>query len=160
MSQVIDAARTFFDQLASVGWTMLAIGLAMHFARLLCRAVAWRNILAASFPTVRVRRMPVFGAYVLVHGRIEGSTYSTLTPTLIVETLFDLVVAAMVLIWAFARGVLPGLDVLRGPKLRSRSILTPLRTSSCSRVMTRSPISMRTTRRWFRTTTTSRPGSP
>ena len=96
MSQVIDAARTFFDQLASVGWTMLAIGLAMHFARLLCRAVAWRNILAASFPTVRVRRMPVFGAYVagvglnsvaparagdvlklvLVHGRIEGSTNS------------------------------------------------------------------------------------
>jgi uncharacterized membrane protein YbhN (UPF0104 family) len=139
MSDVVDAARTFFDQLASVGWTWLAIGLGMHFARLACRAVAWRNILAASFPTSRVRRIPVFGAYVagvglnavaparagdvlklvLVHGRIEGSTYSTLTPTLIVETLFDLVVAAGVLIWALARGVLPGLDVLRGPKLRS-----------------------------------------
>jgi len=139
MSQVIDAGRTFFDQLAAVGWTMLSIGLAMHLARLVCRGFAWRNILAAAFPTVAVRRLPVLGAYlagvglnsvaparagdvlklVLVHTRIEGSTYSTLTPTLIVETLFDIVVAAGVLIWAFQQDVLPGLDVLRGPKLSS-----------------------------------------
>lgn len=139
MGQVVDAARTFFDQLASVGWTMLGIGLAMHLARLVCRGFAWRNILAASFPRSRVRRMPVLGAYiagvglnsvaparagdvlklVLVHGKIEGSTYSTLTPTLIVETLFDMVVAAGVLAWAFAQGVLPGLDVVKGPKLRA-----------------------------------------
>jgi len=139
MGQVIDAGRTFFDQLAAVGWTMLAIGLGMHLARLVCRGIAWRNILAAAFPTVRVRRMPVLGAYVagvglnsvaparagdvlklvLVHGRIEGSSYSTLTPTLIVETLVDVVVATVILAWAFAQGVLPGLDVLRGPKLRS-----------------------------------------
>jgi uncharacterized membrane protein YbhN (UPF0104 family) len=139
MSDVVDAARTFFDQLASVGWTMLAIGLGMHLARLVCRGFAWRNILAAAFPGVSVRRLPVIGAYlagvglnsvaparagdvlklVLVHARIEGSTYSTLTPTLIVETLFDMVVAAGVLIWAFQQDVLPGLDVLRGPKLHS-----------------------------------------
>ena len=30
MSQVVDAARTFFDQLAAVGWTMLGIGLAFQ----------------------------------------------------------------------------------------------------------------------------------
>ena len=54
---------------------------------------------------------------VLTHSRIEGSTYATLTPTLIVETLFDTVVAAGVLIWAFQQNVLPGLDVL--PKLPS-----------------------------------------
>lgn len=139
MSQVVDAARTFFDQLAAVGWTMLAIGLGMHLLRLVCRGLAWRNILAAAFPNTRVRRRPVLGAYVagvglnsvaparagdvlklvLVHGRIEGATYSTLTPTLIVETLFDMVVAAGILIWAFAQGVLPGLDVVKGPKLRS-----------------------------------------
>jgi uncharacterized membrane protein YbhN (UPF0104 family) len=135
MSQVIDAARTFFDQLAAVGWTMLGIGLVLHLARLVCRALAWRNILAASFPSARIRRMPIFGAYVagvglnslaparagdvlklvLTNGRIEGSTYATLTPTLIVETLFDSVVAAGVLIWALQQNVLPGLDVL--PKL-------------------------------------------
>jgi uncharacterized membrane protein YbhN (UPF0104 family) len=132
MSQVLDATHTFFDQLAAVGWTMLAIGLGFHLARLWCRALAWRNILAASFPNVEVPRLPIFGAYVagvglnsvaparagdllklvLAHARIEGSTYATLTPTLIVETLFDIVVAAGVLIWALQQHVLPGLDVL------------------------------------------------
>jgi uncharacterized membrane protein YbhN (UPF0104 family) len=135
MSQVVDATRTFFDQLAAVGWTMLAIGLGFHLARLWCRALAWRNILAASFPKTTIKRLPIFGAYVagvglnsvaparagdvlklvLTHARIEGSTYATLTPTLIVETLFDTVVAAGVLIWALQQNVLPGLDVL--PKL-------------------------------------------
>ena len=102
MSQVVDATRTFFDQLAAVGWTMLAIGLGFHLARLWCRALAWRNILAAAYPRVEIKRLPIFGAYVagvglnsvaparagdvlklvLVHTRIEGSTYATLTPTL------------------------------------------------------------------------------
>jgi uncharacterized membrane protein YbhN (UPF0104 family) len=137
MSQVVDAARTFFDQLAAVGWTWLAIGLGFHLARLACRSLAWRNILAASFPRAEIRRLPIFGAYVagvglnsvaparagdvlklmLAHSRIEGSTYATLTPTLIVETLFDAVVAAGVLIWALEQNVLPALDVL--PKLPS-----------------------------------------
>ncbi len=137
MSQVVDATRTFFDQLAAVGWTMLAIGLGFHLARLWCRALAWRNILAASFPKVEVPRLPIFGAYVagvglnsvaparagdvlklvLAHSRIKGSTYATLTPTLIVETLFDIVVAAGVLIWALEQNVLPALDVLHTKKL-------------------------------------------
>jgi uncharacterized membrane protein YbhN (UPF0104 family) len=135
MDQVVDAARTFFDQLAAVGWTMLTIGLAFHLVRLVCRALAWRNILAVSFPSARIRRLPIFGAYVagvglnsiaparagdvlklvLTHRRVEGSTYATLTPTLVVETLFDTVVAAGILIWALQQNVLPGLDVL--PKL-------------------------------------------
>ena len=147
MGQVVDAARTFFDQLAAVGWAMLGIALAMHLLRLVCRGFAWRNILAAAYPATPIRRLPVLGAYVagvglnsvaparagdvlklvLVHGKIEGSTYSTLTPTLIVETLFDFVVAAGVLGWAFAEGVLPGLDVIKGPKLRSVDWHWPLK---------------------------------
>jgi glycosyltransferase 2 family protein len=144
MSQVIHAAGTFFDQLAAVGWTMLGIALACHLARLVCRALAWRNILAASFPSARVRRMPIFGAYVagvglnsvaparagdvlklvLTHHRVEGSTYATLTPTLLVETLFDTFVAGGILIWAFRQNVLPGLDVL--PNLPSIDSHWPL----------------------------------
>jgi uncharacterized membrane protein YbhN (UPF0104 family) len=100
--------------------------------RLACRGLAWRNILAFSYPHVRVPRISVFGAYlagvginsiaparagdvvklVLVHQRIEGSTYTTLAPTLIVETLFDTVVAGGILIWALTQDVLPALDVL------------------------------------------------
>src|SRR5207237_3505073 len=94
---------------------------------------------AASFPSAQVRRLPIFGAYVagvglnsvaparagdvlklvLTHRRVEGSTYATLTPTLLVETLFDTVVAAGILIWALQQNVLPGVDVLRGPRLRA-----------------------------------------
>jgi uncharacterized membrane protein YbhN (UPF0104 family) len=135
VSQVLDAAGTFFDQLAAVGWTMLSIGLALHLARLVCRSFAWRNILAASYPSTDIKRLPIFGAYVagvglnsvaparagdilklvLTHRRVEGSNYATLTPTLLVETLFDTVVAAGILVWALQQNVLPGLDVL--PKL-------------------------------------------
>jgi glycosyltransferase 2 family protein len=139
VSQVVDASRTFFDQLAAVGWTMLGIGLALNLARLGCRSLAWRNILAASYPSVEIRRLPIFGAYVagvglnsiaparagdalklvLTHSRIEGSTYTTLTPTLLVETLFDLFVAGGILIWALEQNVLPALDVMRGHRLRA-----------------------------------------
>src|SRR5262245_6226499 len=145
MSQVIDAARTFFDQLTSVGWTMLAIGLAFHFSRLVCRGLAWRNILAFAYPDVHVPRLPVFGAYmagvginsiaparagdlvklVLVHQRLPTSTYTTLTPTLIVETVFDTVVAGGILIWALTQDVLPALDVL--PDLPSIDLHWPAR---------------------------------
>lgn len=147
MSQVVDAARTFFDQLAAVGWTMLGIALGLHLARLVCRGLAWRNILAASFPAARVRRLPIFGAYVagvglnavaparagdvlklvLAHRRIEGSTYSTLTPTLLVETLFDTVVAGAILLWALSQHVLPALDVLRSHRLRAVDWHWPLK---------------------------------
>ena len=95
---------------------MLAIGLACHLARLVARSLAWRNILAASFPGARIRRLDIFGAYVagvglnsvaparagdvlklvLTKRRVEGSNYATLTPTLLVETLFDTVVAAAI----------------------------------------------------------------
>jgi uncharacterized membrane protein YbhN (UPF0104 family) len=48
----------------------------------------------------------------LVRRRVEGSTYPTLAATLLVETLFDLVVAAALLAWALQLGVLPSLEVL------------------------------------------------
>ena len=132
MDQVVDAARTFFQHLAAVGWTALGVALAFHVARLVVRSLAWRNILAAAYPDLRVPRLGVFGAYaagvgvnsiiparagdalklVLVRRQVEGSTYTTLTPTLFVETLFDMVVAAAILGWALTQGLLPPLDVL------------------------------------------------
>jgi len=129
----VDATNVFYDHLASVRWTPLAIALALHFGRTLLRTVAWRNILRASYPGSRVRWGTVFGAYVagvgvnaivparvgdvvkiaLVKRRIEGSSYATVAATLIVETLFDFVVALGLCIWALSLGVLPGLHVLK-----------------------------------------------
>ena len=132
MGEFFHAVRVFFDQLAGVGWTALAIALAIHFARLLTRTVAWRNILAASYPDVRWRWLPIAKAYIggvginsivpgragdvvklyLIHREQPATTYTTLASTLVTETLLDLVLATMIFLWALTQGVLPSLHVL------------------------------------------------
>ena len=129
----VDATNVFYDHLAAVRWWPLTIALALQFLRIVLRSIAWRNILQASYPTTRVRLLPVFGAYIagvgvnaiiparvgdavkvaLAKQRIEGSSYATVAATLIVETLFDFFVALGLLVWALTLGVLPGLHVLR-----------------------------------------------
>ncbi len=126
------AVEVFFEHLAAVGWTALALAILLHFLKVALRTVAWRNILAAAYPDRRVRWSGVFGAYVagvginsiaparsgdlvklfLVKRRIPDSSYATLAPTLIVETVFDFVVASVLLIWAAAIGVLPSGQVI------------------------------------------------
>lgn len=132
MGEFFHAVRVFFDHLASVSWTALAIALGLHFAKVAVRTIAWRNILRAAYPGTRVPLPPVFGAYLagvginsiaparigdlvklyLVRQKVSGTTYTTLTSTLFVETLVDLVLAGAIFIWALTQGVLPGLNVL------------------------------------------------
>ena len=132
MHRIIDAADTFIHHLADVRWLPLAIALGFQVARLLARTPAWRNIIRACYPGVRIPRRTVLGAYLagvgvnaivparvgdavklyLVKHRVEETSYPTLAATLIVETLFDSVVAGGILIWALTIGVLPSLDVL------------------------------------------------
>jgi uncharacterized membrane protein YbhN (UPF0104 family) len=133
--ELLHAVRTFFDQLADVAWAPLGIALLLHVVRLLTRVVAWRSILRAAYPETRVPYTAVLGGYlagvgvnsvvparggdlvklVLVKRRIEGSSYAVLAPTLLVETLFDMVVAGAIFGWALTQGVLPSLHAL--PKL-------------------------------------------
>jgi uncharacterized membrane protein YbhN (UPF0104 family) len=132
VGKVIDAGGTFFHHLADVHWVALAIALGFHALRLFARVPAWRNIIRASYPELKVPRRTIAGAYLsgvgvnaivparagdvlklfLVHDRVQGTTYPTLGATLIVETLLDMVVAGGILAWALTIGVLPGLDVL------------------------------------------------
>ena len=113
----------------------LLLGLLLHVANLLLRATAWRNILAAAHPQHRFRWRTVSGAYLagvglnsvlparggdvmkiyLVHRRAPDTPYTTITTSLLAETLFDAVVGSLLLIWAFSAGVIPG-----GPDLSSR----------------------------------------
>jgi glycosyltransferase 2 family protein len=121
------AVGVFFHHLAAVQWQYLAYAIACHVAKLLFRAGAWRAIVDAAYPDGRLKFRTAFGAYVagvgvnsivparggdlvklyLVKQRIPGSSYATLTPTLIVETLFDFVVAGLIIGWALVSGVLP-----------------------------------------------------
>jgi glycosyltransferase 2 family protein len=132
VGEVWDGIQTFFEELAHVDWTPLAIALGFQLARLFFRAVAWRSIIAAAYPDTRVPLGRVTGAYyagvgvnaitparagdvvklVLVKHEVQGTTYTTLTPTLIVETIFDTVVASVILLWALFAGVLPAFDAI------------------------------------------------
>jgi uncharacterized membrane protein YbhN (UPF0104 family) len=121
------AVRVFGEHLADVRWEFLALALALSLAKLLLRAVAWRAILSAAYPSARPKLRSTFGAYVagvginsiaparagdlvklyLIRHRIPESRYATLTPTLVVETLFDFVVGIALVVWALSLGVLP-----------------------------------------------------
>ncbi len=132
MGEVFDGIQTFFEELADVDWTPLAIACALQLARLFCRAIAWRSIIVAAYPETRVPLGHVTGAYfagvgvnaitparagdvvklVLVKHEVQGTTYTTLTPSLLVETIFDMVIASIILIWALFAGVLPAFDAI------------------------------------------------
>jgi uncharacterized membrane protein YbhN (UPF0104 family) len=121
------AVGVFFHHLAAVQWQFLGYAIACHVVKLLFRAGAWRAIVNAAYPDARLKFRTAFGAYIagvgvnsivparggdvvklyLVRHRIPGSSYATLTPTLIVETLFDFVTSGALIIWALASGVLP-----------------------------------------------------
>ncbi len=127
MGDFLHAIHVFFDHLAAVHWGLLGIALALHVVRLFLRAIAWKTILRAAYPRSRVPLLTVFGAYVagvgvnsiapgragdlvklyLVRHRVPESRYATLAPTLVVETVFDAIVGAALLGWAFSIGVLP-----------------------------------------------------
>jgi uncharacterized membrane protein YbhN (UPF0104 family) len=136
-SQLLHAFEVFSDHVRSVGWAALAAAAGLHVAKIVARTRSWRNILAAAYPATEVRWRSVFGSYVsgaainallparggdvlklyLIRRRIEGSAYPTLVATLAVDTLFDVVVSSVLLVWALQLGVLPGLDVL--PRLHT-----------------------------------------
>lgn len=128
----LDAVRAFFETLTSVAWAPLGLAILCHLGRIAARTRAWRNIVAAAYPETEIRWRDVFGSYAagigtnaLVPGRggdllrlyiarhrIEGSTYPTLGATMLAETIFDTAIGSLLLGWALATGVLPGLSVL------------------------------------------------
>lgn len=132
MHAFLHAVTVFWQHLAAVRWDALGIAVVLHLLKLVARGFAWRNILAAAYPGVSIKRRGVFGAYVagvgvnaiaparagdlvklyLVKRRVEGSTYPTLAPTLVVETLVDFVIAAALFGWALTLGVLPSRQII------------------------------------------------
>jgi uncharacterized membrane protein YbhN (UPF0104 family) len=134
---VFHAIWVFFHHLAAVEWRWLALGILCHLGKLLAVSRAWRNIVQAAYPDRRVRWRQMFGSYVagtgvnaiiparggdvvrlyLAKHRIEGSTYTTLVSTSLLQTLFDMLVASCFILWAVTQHVLPGVDVLRSPSL-------------------------------------------
>jgi uncharacterized membrane protein YbhN (UPF0104 family) len=131
MGDFLHAVRVFGDHLAAVEWQFLALALALHLARLLFRAFAWRTILRAAYPGERVRFRSVFGAYMagvgvnsvvparggdlvklyLIKHRLPEASYATLAPTLVAETIVDFFVSGALIAWALVIGALPAAEV-------------------------------------------------
>ncbi len=127
MGAFFHAVAVFFHHLADVSWGALGIALLCHVIKLLFRARAWQNIIRASYPQNTLKFRAAAGAYIagvgvnsiaparggdlvklyLVKHRVEEATYPTLASTLVVETIFDFVVAGALMIWALSIGVLP-----------------------------------------------------
>jgi uncharacterized membrane protein YbhN (UPF0104 family) len=129
---VLHAIGVFFGHLAAVEWKWIGLAVAAHICKLVLVSRAWRNIVKAAYPRTRARWRQLFGAYVAGTGvnaviparggdavklfiakrRVEGATYTTLVATVLLQTLFDMVVASCFILWAVTQGALPGLDVL------------------------------------------------
>lgn len=105
----------------------LGVALAFHLANLACRALAWRAILAAAYPSARIRLVDVGAAYAagvaanaylparggealkiaLVRLRVPGSTVAGVGASGGVVLAFDALVAAALVGSAWALGFLP-----------------------------------------------------
>lgn len=76
--------------------------------------VRWRDVFGSYCAGVGVNGIvPARGGdavkLFLVHSRIEHSTYPTIAASLLAETVFDMVVASMLLLWAWQIGIADGL---------------------------------------------------
>ena len=122
MVRVVDGINAFFEHLQAVDPLPLALAVLAQLAKLGCTSMAWRGVLAAAYPKERVRRLPIFGAYlagvgvnavvpvragdavriVLAHRSIPKSTYTTVVSSTLVLAIFDLTMATALLLWAVA----------------------------------------------------------
>jgi uncharacterized protein (TIRG00374 family) len=127
LNAFIEAVGQFFSDLAAVHWGALVIGLAFFGLNLTLRSRAFFNSLRAAYPAVSFQWRRIWGAYFaavgfnnvvparggdiiklfLARSSIPGSTYPTVAAAFFVESVFDIAVGVVVLIFAFTQGVFP-----------------------------------------------------
>jgi uncharacterized membrane protein YbhN (UPF0104 family) len=132
ITRLWNATESFWDSLSAIHWSALAIAIGCHVLKLGCTSRAWRNVLAAAYPDVKVAWRRIFAAYVagvgvnaviparggdvvrvvLAHRAIPSSSYTTVVSSTIVLSFVDMTLALCLFGWALTQGVLPSLDVL------------------------------------------------
>ena len=132
MGEVLHAIGVFFEQLADVKFTALALAIVAHLLKTMCTSRAWRNTIAASYPEEPVRWVSIYASYLagvgvnaiiparggdavrlfLAHRAVPGSTYVTLASTLLVLSFFDMGMALLIFVYALTLGVLPAVGSL------------------------------------------------
>ena len=132
MGEVLHAIGVFFEQLAAVKFTALALAIVAHLLKTMCTSRAWRNTIAASYPEEPVRWVQIYASYLagvgvnaiiparagdavrlyLAHRAVPSSTYTTLASTLLVLSFFDMGMALLIFAYALTLGVLPAVGSL------------------------------------------------
>jgi uncharacterized membrane protein YbhN (UPF0104 family) len=127
VSSLWDSAQSVLARFGEVDGRLLAVALLLHVANHGLRSLAWRNVLAAAYPSTRVPYLGVASAYAVgvalnavVPGRggdaakvamvrfgIGGSSVATIVSTMSVVVLFDLVAATLLLLGVAATGAIP-----------------------------------------------------
>jgi uncharacterized membrane protein YbhN (UPF0104 family) len=122
-----NAATAFFEHLSDVRWTPFALALAFLAGMQLSRAWAWRNVLRAAYPGTPISFLRLAAAYLagaginaivparagdvtkvfLVKRQIPHSSYPAVTSSFLVQSVFDMTVGILVLLYAISQGLLP-----------------------------------------------------
>ena len=120
------------ERVYELDWRFLAAALTLQLATLACRALAWRNVIAAAYSQ---RRIPIFSlgcayaagmalnAYLPARGgeaakvalartQLPGSCVATIAASLTVLLFVDVVFGASLIVVLWATGVLPTLPAL------------------------------------------------
>lgn len=126
------ATTAFWSHLTDVRLDALLIAVGFTLANLILRASAWRIILQAGYAEGRVRWRSIVAAYLagvgvnsivparggdvmkvyLAHRAMPKAAYTTITSSLLAETLVDIVVGPALLIAAYLTGRIPHLPAL------------------------------------------------
>jgi uncharacterized membrane protein YbhN (UPF0104 family) len=132
MGEVLHAIGVFFEQLAAVKFSALALAVLAHLLKTMCTSRAWRNTITASYPEEPVPWIRIYASYLagvgvnaiiparggdavrlfLAHRAVPGSTYVTLGSTLLVLSFFDMAMALLIFVYALTLGVLPAVGSL------------------------------------------------
>ncbi|HVA20389.1 MAG TPA: lysylphosphatidylglycerol synthase transmembrane domain-containing protein [Solirubrobacteraceae bacterium] len=122
-----EAVGQFFSDLAAVHWGALALGLAFFGLNLTLRSRAFFGSLRAAYPATVFQWRRIWGAYFaavgfnnvvparggdviklfLARSSVPGSSYPAVAAAFFVESVFDVSVGVLVLIYAFTQGVFP-----------------------------------------------------
>jgi uncharacterized membrane protein YbhN (UPF0104 family) len=126
-SSFFDAVGSFFSSLAAVQWPSLFFALLLFLAYLTLRSRASFNILRAAYPDTEIRFRYSWAAYWAGYGfnnviparggdvvrlfltkqSVPGSSYPAIAAAFVVEGVYDLSIAVVVLGYAFTQGVFP-----------------------------------------------------
>jgi uncharacterized membrane protein YbhN (UPF0104 family) len=135
LDRFLNAAETFFQNLAAIEWGAMAIALLLWTAMLLARGHGWANALRAAYPDSRVDERLVQASFLVGAGfnailparvgdatkvflakqSIPGSSYPAVASSFAVLMPFDTTLGLLVLGYALTLGLLP--DLPRLPEL-------------------------------------------